>query len=469
METNVSAMAEKPRENTPETFAVTADSTVTPPLTLRDAITAAAAADTPAPIEIVERRHGRIPAPRRRSQRPSPLGADWLAQLTDLADPDQVSAVDELTINQALKALAPATLAARAADLADYADFLARHNRPPAGLPASRSAVVDWIEDLVARGQRPTTIDRKLSSLSVSHEMLGLESPTESLAVRHAVKSARRTIGTTRRQSTAIRLDDAEDAGPLTLRGLLAACDSPDLRDLRDAALVSIAYDGGLRASEVIGIQVEHLRLHADGTGTLLIPRSKTDQTGEGAFVAVSAETMGYVEAWLKASEITGGSLFRRIAKERRLNRAGKPARPDIKSLGGGRIEVFVSPAQAAVYTTTRTIAAESAARPGSAALTRPGLTKIYRHLAQRAANLGHVEIAGLELATVIARFSTHGFRVGMAQDLVAARYDIGQIQLALRWKSATTALGYVRELSARDNAAADYLRERRGRRGQGR
>jgi len=41
--------------------------------------------------------------------------------------------------------------------------------------------------------------------------------------------------------------------------------------------------------------------------------------------------------------------------------------------------------------------------------------------------------------------------------------------QLALRWKSATTALGYVRELSARDNAAADYLRERRGRRGQGR
>jgi hypothetical protein len=102
-------------------------------------------------------------------------------------------------------------------------------------------------------------------------------------------------------------------------------------------------------------------------------------------------------------------------------------------------------------------------------ARTRPGLTKIYRHLAQRAANLGHVEIAGLELAAVIARLSTHGFRVGMAQDLVAARYDIGQIRLALRWKSATTALGYVRELSARDNAAADYLRERRGRRGQGR
>ena len=55
-----------------------------------------------------------------------------------------------------------------------------------------------------------------------------------------------------------------------------------------------------------------------------------------------------------------------------------------------------------------------------------------------------------------------------MAQDLVAARYDIGQLQLALRWESATIALGYVRELAARDNAAAGYLRKRRGRRGQG-
>jgi hypothetical protein len=143
-----------------------------------------------------------------------------------------------------------------------------------------------------------------------------------------------------------------------------------------------------------------------------------------------------------------------------------KPAPHDVNSLGDGRIEMFVRLAQAAVYTTTRSIAAESAARPGSAALTRPGLTSIYRHLAQRAPNLGHVEIAGLELAAVIARLSTHGFRVGMAQELIAARCDIGQIQLALRWKSATTALGYVRELSARDNAAADCLRERRGRRG---
>src|SRR3546814_15764246 len=96
------------------------------------------------------------------------------------------------------------------------------------------------------------------------------------------------------------------------MEGLLLP-DVQDLVGLRDAALCSMAYDAGLRVSELVAATVEDLRLLADGSGRLEIPRSKTDQEGEGSVVWLSAETMGRLSAWLTASAITDGAVFRRI------------------------------------------------------------------------------------------------------------------------------------------------------------
>ena len=51
----------------------------------------------------------------------------------------------------------------------------------------------------------------------------------------------------------------------------------------------------------------------ADGSGRLTIPYSKTDQRGEGAMAWLSPDTMGRLSAWLLASRISNGSVFRRI------------------------------------------------------------------------------------------------------------------------------------------------------------
>lgn len=67
----------------------------------------------------------------------------------------------------------------------------------------------------------------------------------------------------------------------VTVGALLASCGS-DLVSLRDEALISISYDGGLRVSELVGATVADLKQCADGSGRLNIARSKTDQTGEG-------------------------------------------------------------------------------------------------------------------------------------------------------------------------------------------
>jgi len=75
-----------------------------------------------------------------------------------------------------------------------------------------------------------------------------------------------------------------------------------------------------------VGIDVEHLTFQEQGA-VLLIPRSKTDQTGEGALVALHRGLEGNhcpVEAlrtWLKVSGIEGGAVFRGVDQHGHMKR----------------------------------------------------------------------------------------------------------------------------------------------------
>lgn len=86
----------------------------------------------------------------------------------------------------------------------------------------------------------------------------------------------------------------------------LAACGS-DIIGLRDAALISLACNAGLRVSELVGATVADLRQVGDGSGRLPIAHSKTDQLGEGALAWLSADTMTRLSVWLLASGTTEG------------------------------------------------------------------------------------------------------------------------------------------------------------------
>ena len=79
----------------------------------------------------------------------------------------------------------------------------------------------------------------------------------------------------------------------------------------------------------------------------MFLRRSKTDQAGEGSYVFLSPETITRIERWLEVSTITTGSVFRAVVRRvRELNR-GRPSRPDIKLLGGGKFIVVERPAVA--------------------------------------------------------------------------------------------------------------------------
>ena len=105
---------------------------------------------------------------------------------------------------------------------------------------------------------------------------------------------------------------------------MLACCDD-SLIGLRDRALLALGFAGAFRRSELVALEVSDPEATADGY-RVTVRRSKTDQEGAGQTIAVPRgcriEPVAAIEAWLAASGITAGPIFRPIAKGSKLQDA---------------------------------------------------------------------------------------------------------------------------------------------------
>ena len=150
------------------------------------------------------------------------------------------------------------------------------------GLPANEARIVGYLEDCEARKLKPATVGRRLASLAVVHGLLGVASPTRGSIVRDALRGFRRRVDVTQRQAGPLRFGEGLGSAPakgFTLSALLQACPGT-LPGLRDGALLSLAYDTGLRVSELVRVACDHITVERDGSAVLTVPRSKTDQEG---------------------------------------------------------------------------------------------------------------------------------------------------------------------------------------------
>jgi integrase len=86
-----------------------------------------------------------------------------------------------------------------------------------------------------------------------------------------------------------------------------------NLRDIRDRALVAVAYDTMCRREELVNLRIEDIEDAGDGSGSVLTRRSKTDSAGEGATAYLSRLAMRLVGGWLKASQSKSGPVFARV------------------------------------------------------------------------------------------------------------------------------------------------------------
>lgn len=377
-----------------------------------------------------------------------------LARVIAAALPVGMPPVSEIGFTTALEAMADNSKAAIAADLGCYTTWCQQDGHTM--LPADPETLVRYLRMLERRGHKPSTLARRIASLGAVHRLTGLGEgalPTHAPMVRAALKAVRRRKGARQRQAAPLRLGKVLDTSApkgFTLAALLDSCPG-DLQGLRDAALLSLGYDAGLRVSELVVVEERHIDPQEDGSATLFIPFSKTDQEQEGAWAWLSADTMRRVGAWLEASGIREGPLFRRVGVDRRRARVAIAPTPYDAIPGNTRHwrERWEGcPAEPA--RTTYSI--------GATPLTRQGVNGIYRRVALAAFDKGFVQLPIAKVHDAVKALSTHSLRVGLTQDLFAAGEDGVGIAQALRWSSPTTALRYGRKLAVRSNVAARVL-----------
>lgn len=384
-------------------------------------------------------------------------GGALVPLITSLRTAEQV-VVDAALLDAFQAAASKHTLAALRSDLSAFDLWCRQHRRIT--VPARSEDVADYLKGRAGQGARPASLARYKASIARLHQLLGLIDPTTAPLVKLTLAAIRKEKGVAQRQAAPLRfkgpVSDIERdlARGLNLRALLESCDV-DLVGLRDRALLSLAYDTGLRASELVAVEVGHILPAIDADARLLaIPRSKSDSEGEGATAFLSPRTVRAVKAWLDAAEISEGALFRRVFVRRYKARARVPGR-DLTTLSGREAydwrKALPKPAVAA---RTEYSIGDTALHPGS-------IGPIWSAIIRRAFEKGALpDLTRDDLEHWLKRISGHSTRVGLNQDLFASGEDLAGIMDALRWKSPRMPLAYNRNLAAENGAAGRLMKK---------
>ncbi len=268
------------------------------------------------------------------------------------------------------------TLRAYRADMEEFIDHCATTRVSP--LPADPFVVAQFLIDATGNGVKASTIRRKVSSISAVHRLSYLVDPTKHPEVKIAVRKVNRKLGTRFKQAYPINRD--------LLERMLTVCNS-DLQGLRDRMLLLLAYESLRRRSELVSLRIEDIVFSADGTSTILLRDSKTDQTGEGTLISLGNRTTTAIRDWLKISKLTDGHLLRGIRR--------------------GHITSGYDSGQ---------------------------IGRTFKRIARA---------CGVE-ASIAEKISGHSTRVGSAQDLLLKGESLAQIMARVGWTKVDTVMRYV-------------------------
>ncbi|RWL88900.1 MAG: integrase [Mesorhizobium sp.] len=205
-----------------------------------------------------------------------------------------------------------------------------RETDPGHGIPQEVAAALKGAGLLRADGPHaPSTVRRRLSSWSTLTQWRGLKGRFNAAGLRQALKLASRASARPRARKSP-KAVTAE-----VVAALLKACAGDRLVDVRDRALLLMAFaSGGRRRSEVAGLRVEQLAeqdpvplepKNPDGPTlpcmTIHLGRTKTTQADEGASVLLIGRPALALTEWLERTGITEGAVFRSIDRWGHLER----------------------------------------------------------------------------------------------------------------------------------------------------
>ena len=192
--------------------------------------------------------------------------------------------------------------------------------------PARAATLVRFI-DHKAQSRAPATVRRYVSSLCALHRAAGWKNPLDHVTVRMALRRMYRHKG--RRQAQALGLTWQ------IREKLIGSPEEPGERliDIRNRALLAVAYDAMLRRSELVTLRVSDLVFDHNGSATLFLRNAKTDPEGAGHILFLARDTADLVRAWLAAAESPGPPVP--VGQEERRSRGRTRSGPGVPDLQG--------------------------------------------------------------------------------------------------------------------------------------
>lgn len=268
--------------------------------------------------------------------------------------PSTLRAALDAAVDLAANEKAAATRSAYASDWRVFERFAAQGIR---ALPASPAAVAAFLADQVSLGMKPSTLGRRIAAIKYRHKTAGEDSPTDDERVKAVLRGARRTIGVAPRKLAAATSEKAIGIATLVRPGLVG---------LRDRAILLLAFSLAARRSELVDLDVEDIEECPEGL-RIRIKRSKTDQEGQGAVVAVCRGSIACpvkaLRDYLDAAQITSGPVFRWIRRGNHITDQRLKAQTICKLVKDHAAKLGLDPNQYGAHSLRAGFATSAAAR----------------------------------------------------------------------------------------------------------
>ena len=228
-----------------------------------------------------------------------------------------IKVLKEETLKNLQSSKSKNTVRAYKSDFEDFGLFCVKNNFQ--NLPTEPKVVSLYLTHLSTKEIKISTIKRRLVSIGVIHKMKGHYLDTKHPVIIENLMGIKRRKGTMQKGKKPLLINELKH-----IIDVINQSNDPELKKLRNKALLLLGFSGGFRRNELISLDIEDIEFVFEGL-KIVVKRSKTDQFGEGFTKGIPHFTdslycpVANLKRWINVSKIKKGALFTRFAKGSKL------------------------------------------------------------------------------------------------------------------------------------------------------
>ena len=231
-----------------------------------------------------------------------------------------IKKLQDETLNNLKNSKSQNTVRAYKSDFEDFGLFCVKNGFK--SMPTDPKVVSLYLTFLSSKNTKISTIKRRLVSIGVIHKIKGHYLDTKHPIIIENFMGIKRLRGVSQKGKKPLLINDLKQ-----IIDVINKQNEPDIKKLRNKALLLLGFAGGFRRRELISLDIEDLEFVFEGV-KINIKRSKTDQFGEG-FIKGIPHFENYLycpvknlKNWLNISKIKKGPVFVRFSKGSKLTDA---------------------------------------------------------------------------------------------------------------------------------------------------